>query len=38
MNSEEIEKIVEHHTGRQGSIMTILEDIQSKFHYLPKKH
>jgi len=37
MNSEEIEKIVEHHTGRQGSIMTILEDIQSKFHYLPEE-
>ncbi|HOX16545.1 MAG TPA: NAD(P)H-dependent oxidoreductase subunit E [Smithellaceae bacterium] len=37
MTSEVIEEIIANHTDRQGSIMTILEDIQNKFNYLPEE-
>ncbi len=36
MNQENIEKIIEHHQGELGSLISILEDIQDTCHYLPE--
>ncbi len=37
MNPEHIEKIIADHEGRQGAIISILEDIQDLYHYLPEE-
>lgn len=36
MESSEISRICEKHTGKQGSIIAILEEIQAKYSYLPR--
>lgn len=36
MKSEDILKIVDNHDGGRGELITILQDIQSKFGYLPE--
>jgi NADH-quinone oxidoreductase subunit E len=37
MITEEIHSIVEKHRGRHGELISILEDIQTKYSYLPEK-
>ena len=37
MRVEEIEEIVENHQGRRGELISILEDIQSRYSYLPEE-
>src|SRR5512136_1612660 len=37
MNTQEIEAIVTKHGGQRGELISILEDIQSKYSYLPKE-
>ena len=36
MKTEEIQAIVEKHGGQRGELISILEDIQSKYSYLPE--
>lgn len=36
MNQQNIEKIIENHNGELGSLISILEDIQDTYHYLPE--
>lgn len=36
MTPEEIEKIIADHEGEQGALISILEDIQDRYHYLPE--
>lgn len=37
MTPEEIKKIIEAHEGEQGSLISILEDIQETYRYLPEE-
>lgn len=37
MNPEHIEKIIANHDGKQGALISILEDIQDLYHYLPEE-
>lgn len=37
MESEHILRIIEHHTGSKGGLISILEEIQAKYSYLPEK-
>ena len=37
MNTQEIQAIVAKHGGQRGELISILEDIQSKYSYLPKE-
>jgi NADH:ubiquinone oxidoreductase subunit E len=37
MNTQEIEAIVAKHGGQRGELISILEDIQSKYSYLPQE-
>jgi len=36
MDKERLGKIIEDHQGELGSLISILEDIQEKYHYLPE--
>jgi len=36
INSKDILRIIENHNGKLGGLMTILEDIQSEYGYLPE--
>lgn len=36
MNPEEMRRIIVDHEGEQGALISILEDIQEKYHYLPE--
>jgi len=36
MTTQEIKEIVERHSGERGDLISILEDIQSKYSYLPE--
>lgn len=35
MTPEDIERIIADHKGEQGALISILEDIQDRYHYLP---
>lgn len=37
MNREQTTTIIHEHRGLQGSLISILEDIQDKYHYLPEE-
>lgn len=37
MNFECIDTIIKNHQGEPGSMISILEDIQDRYHYLPKE-
>jgi NADH-quinone oxidoreductase subunit E len=37
MNPEDVFRIVDRHDGRQGAVISILEDIQAEYNYLPKE-
>jgi len=37
MNTQEINAIIEKHGGQHGELISILEDIQSKYSYLPQE-
>ncbi|MFZ5981750.1 MAG: NAD(P)H-dependent oxidoreductase subunit E, partial [Candidatus Zixiibacteriota bacterium] len=37
MNSEEVAKILERHKGEQGELISVLEEIQAKYSYLPQE-
>ena len=37
MNLQVVEKIIEKHRGKVGGIISMLEDIQAKYRYLPKE-
>lgn len=36
MKASEVQEIIEKHSGRRGELIAILEDIQSKYSYLPE--
>lgn len=36
MNPQDIEKIIENHQGELGALISILEDVQTEYHYLPE--
>lgn len=36
MEKEQLGKIIEDHRGELGSLISILEDVQEKYHYLPE--
>ena len=37
MKAEDVVSIVKKHSGERGSMISILEDIQAKYSYLPKE-
>jgi NADH-quinone oxidoreductase subunit E len=37
MVSEEVSKLLERHEGKQGALISILEEIQAKYSYLPQE-
>ena len=37
MGSEEVSKLLEKHKGEQGELMSILEEIQARYSYLPQE-
>jgi NADH-quinone oxidoreductase subunit E len=37
MNPEDVFRIVDKHDGRPGTVISILEDIQAEYNYLPKE-
>lgn len=38
MVSEEVSKLLERHEGKQGELISILEEIQAKYSYLPQEY
>jgi len=36
INPEDVLRIVDRHNGRQGAIISILEDVQATYNYLPQ--